>query len=71
MVARHNAWTQGKRFLLVPYHMIGSRDMESAILGQYADFVREHHPEAPVPGFYLADGLFQDAVRLRQQLGDP
>lgn len=51
--------------------MIGSRDMESAILGQYADFVREHHPKAPVPGFYLADGLFQDAVRLRQQLGDP
>ncbi|MGH2396406.1 MAG: phage resistance protein, partial [bacterium] len=71
VVAKHNAWTQGKRFLLVPYHMIGNRDMESAILGQYADFVRENHPKAPVPGFYLADGLFQDAMRLRQQLGDP
>src|SRR5207244_260217 len=40
------------------------------ILGQYADFVRAVHPGAPVPGFYLADGLFQDATRLRQQLGD-
>ncbi len=70
VVARHNSWTQGKRFLLVPYHMIGARDMESAILGQYADFVRKLHPEAPVPGFYLASGLFQDAMRLRERLGD-
>ena len=70
VVAKHNAWTQGKKFLLVPYHMIGARDMESAILGQYADFVRTVHPNAPVPGFYLAEGLFQDAIRLRQQLKD-
>lgn len=70
VVAKHNGWTQGRKFLLVPYHMIGARDMESAILGQYADFVRQLHPDAPVPGFYLAEGLFQDAQRLRQQLGD-
>ncbi len=70
LVARHNDWTQGRRFLLVPYHMIGARDMESAILGQYADYVRRLHPEAPVPGFYLADRLFQDAQGLRTQLGD-
>ena len=57
VVARHG-WTQGRKFLLVPYHMIGARDMESAILGQYAEFVRKQHPEAPVPGFYLAEGLF-------------
>ncbi len=24
VVARHNGWTEGRRFLLVPYHMIGS-----------------------------------------------
>ena len=70
VVARHGGWTQGRKFLLVPYHMIGARDMESAILGQYADFVRRLHPEAPVPGFYLAEGLFQDAQRLREQMGD-
>ena len=60
VVARHS-WTEGRKFLLVPYHMIGARDMESAILGQYADFVRKQHPAAPVPGFYLAEGLFKDA----------
>jgi len=69
VVARHS-WTDGRKFLLVPYHMIGARDMESAILGQYADFVRKKHPEAPVPGFYLAEGLFKDASELRARMGD-
>ena len=69
VVARHS-WTEGRKFLLVPYHMIGARDMESAVLGQYADFVRKKHPEAPVPGFYLAEGLFKDARDLRTQIGD-
>ena len=69
VVARHS-WTEGKKFLLVPYHMIGARDMESAILGQYADFVRKKHPHASVPGFYLAEGLFKDARELRERMGD-
>jgi hypothetical protein len=69
VVARHS-WTHGRKFLLVPYHMIGARDMESAILGRYADFVRQQHPTAPIPGFYLAEGLFKDARELRERLGD-
>jgi hypothetical protein len=48
VVAQHNNWTQGRKFLLVPYHMIGARSMESAILGGYAEFVRKRHPEAPI-----------------------
>ncbi len=63
-------WTQGRRFLMVPYHMIGARDMESAILGQYADHVRRVHPEAPVPGFYQAEELFRNAQAFRARLGD-
>jgi hypothetical protein len=69
VVARHS-WTEGRKFLLVPYHMIGARDMESAILGQYAEFVRKKHPDAPVPGFYLAEGLFKDAREMRARMGD-
>ncbi|SEA51083.1 phage resistance protein [Nitrosospira multiformis] len=69
VVARHG-WTDGHKFLLVPYHMIGARDMESAILGQYAEFVRKQHPDAPVPGFYLAEGLFKNARELRDRMGD-
>ncbi len=66
----HNSWTHGRKFLLVPYHMIGARDMESAILGQYAEFVRKKHPGAPVPGFYFAEGLFKDARELRERMGE-
>ena len=70
VVTRSNAWSEGKKFLLVPYHMIGARNMESAILGGYADHVRSIHPDAPVPGFYLAEGLFRDAQQLRARMGD-
>ena len=66
MVARHNDWTEGKRFLMVPYHMIGARDMESAILGGYAEHVRRACIRTRrCPAFYLAETLFADAAAAR------
>ena len=70
VITKHNEWIDGKRFLLVPYHMIGARDMESGILGGYVDFMRRTHPDAPIPGVYLAEGLFRDAQTLRDRMGD-
>lgn len=70
VITKHNEWIAGKKFLLVPYHMIGAHDMESGILGGYVDFMRRTHPEAPIPGVYLAEGLFKDAENLRKQMGD-
>ena len=70
VVATHNAWSQGRKFLLVPYHMIGARSMESAILGHYAEYIRTLHPEAPLPGVYLAERIFVDAGKMRTRLGD-
>jgi len=70
VITKHNEWIGGKKFLLVPYHMIGAHDMESGILGGYVDFVRRTHPNAPVPAVFLAEGLFRDAENLRQQMGD-
>jgi hypothetical protein len=70
VVAKHNSWTQGKKFLLVPYHMVGATDMESSILGGYADYVRREHPDAPTPGVYRSEEIFADAQRLRQTMGD-
>ncbi len=64
------SWAQGRKFLMVPYHMIGAKDMESGILGQYADHVRKLHPEAPIPGFYQAEELFKNAQAFRARLGD-
>jgi hypothetical protein len=70
VVAKHNAWTEGRRFLVVPYHMIGAVSLESAVLGHYAEYIRARHPEAPTPGFYRAEKLFDDARRLRAAMGD-
>src|SRR5205807_3329721 len=70
VVARHNTWTEGRKFLMVPYHMIGARNLESAIFGQYAEHVGKLNPGAPLPGFYLAESLFVDAQKLRQRMGD-
>ena len=69
-IQKHNSWIEGKKFLLVPYHMIGAHDVESGILGGYVDFMRRTRPTAPIPGVYLAEGLFRDAEALRQRMGD-
>jgi len=70
VVREANAWWEGGRYLVVPFHMIGARSMEQAILGGYAAHVREKHPEAPTPGFYRSAELIQNAHRLRGQMGD-
>ena len=46
VVQAQDTWAEGRKFLLVPYHMIGAHSMESAILGQYVEFVRRLHPDA-------------------------
>lgn len=70
MVSKHNAWTEGRTFLVVPYHMIGATSLESAVLGHYAEYIRTLHPESPTPGFYRAERLFDDARRWRVTMGD-
>lgn len=67
-ITKHRSWMDGKKFLLVPYHMIGSESSETGILGGYAKFIQKYHPDAPVPGVYRAEGLFQDAVRLKNRM---
>ncbi|MCX6624816.1 MAG: phage resistance protein, partial [Acidobacteria bacterium] len=69
VVAKHD-WTVGKKFLLVPYHMIGAETVEERVLGGYLDRMRELHPDAPPPGLYDADSMMGNARKLRQQFGD-
>lgn len=70
VVTKHNRWWEGRKFLVVPFHMIGATSMESAILGGYAAFVRQRHPDAPTPGFYRSQGLIEGARQLRARLGE-
>lgn len=69
-VAKHDEWMQSHNILLVPYHMIGATSIEAGILGGYAAYIKKQHPDAPTPGFYQSDRLFEDAKGLRQRLGD-
>lgn len=70
VVSKHNAWTQGKKFLVVPYHMINAETLESALFGGYAETTAKLHSNAPSPGFYQSEGTIQDAQKLRVQMGD-
>jgi hypothetical protein len=70
IIAKHNVWVEGKKFLLVPYHMIGAQNMESALLGGYADHASRLHPEAPLAGVYRSDKILADARNLRETMGD-
>jgi hypothetical protein len=70
VIARHNDWLAGKKFLLLPYHLLSAHSMESGILGGYVDFIRRTHPNAPIPGVFLAEKLFDDARHLRDTMGD-
>ena len=63
------AGSASKRFLLVPYHLIGAESLEAAILGGYVDHVRREHPDAPLPAVYRAQGLLDDAREIRDSHG--
>lgn len=69
-VCDDHQWVEGKKFLLVPYHMINAKDMETAIFGGYVDYVAEKHPDAPLPGVFLSDEIFDNARQHKESLGD-
>ncbi|KOG25166.1 MULTISPECIES: PglY protein [Streptomyces] len=69
VIAEHDEWLRGKRFLMVPYHLVGSTDLDSALLGGYVAEVRRLHPGAPTPAVYRADSMLADAAKLRNSIG--
>ena len=70
LLAKHDPWMSGRRFLLVPYHLLGAKSLEQAVLGGYVDHIRRLHPEAPVPAVHRTDALLDDTRNLREQIGD-
>lgn len=70
VIAKHSDWTEGKKFLMVPYHLLGAKNLESAILGGYADYIARTHQDKPTPSVFLAEGLLSNAEQQREALGD-
>ncbi|MFV0135034.1 hypothetical protein ACLGIH_17725 [Streptomyces sp. HMX87] len=70
VVAEHREWLGGRKFLMVPYHLIGAANLESALLGGYVKTVRALRPDEPVPTVYKSDALLADARTLWKSIGD-
>ncbi|MAX35346.1 phage resistance protein [Gimesia sp.] len=70
IIKKHNEWLAGKTFLLVPYHMIGAHDMESGVLGNYVEFMRRTHPDAPIPPVYVSAAIIKEAKAEWDTYGD-
>ncbi len=70
VVTKHDAWLHDKKFLMVPYHMIGAKTLEDRIFEGYVDWVAEHHPEAPVPPLFRSKAILENAASLRDRMGD-
>ncbi|WP_336050190.1 BREX-2 system ATPase PglY [Streptomyces sp. CA2R101] len=73
VLAKHE-WlgSEGKRFLLVPYHMLGAKSLEQRVLGGYVSHVKglPQHKDAPTPQVYRTDSLFEDIRSHRRRVGD-
>lgn len=70
VIVKHEEWLGKKKLMMVPYHFLGAKSMEERILGSYVDYVRKHHPDAPIPAVYASDKLVEDAVNMRAKVGD-
>ncbi|MYW64879.1 hypothetical protein GTY65_12495 [Streptomyces sp. SID8379] len=70
VVSENQGWLPGKRFLMVPYHLVGAASLEAALLGGYVKTVRRLHPDEATPLVFRADSLLADARALRESIGD-
>ncbi|SMQ15904.1 hypothetical protein SAMN06272771_2242 [Streptomyces sp. Ag82_O1-12] len=70
VIAEHDDWLRDSTFLMVPYHLVGSTDLDSAILGGYVHAVRSLEGNKPTPAVYRADSALADARRQREFLAD-
>lgn len=69
-ISKHDEWMRGKKFLLVPYHLIGADSIESAVLGGYVAHIAKLHPEASPPAVYPSQELLSNAASLREAMSD-
>lgn len=70
VVTRHNTWLTGKKFLMVPFHLIAAKDLESALFKGYTDYVLKHFPAVAYPPLFNSDALLQNTAQLRASMGD-
>jgi hypothetical protein len=70
VVAKHDPWLRGRKFLLVASQLPDFSSLDTAILSGYVAQVRQLHPGASLPAVYRDDELIADARVLRGRDGD-
>lgn len=70
VVAKHQPWLGQRKFLLVPYHMLGASALEERVFDGYCRTIRRAHPDATIPALFESDSLIANAESLRQKIGD-
>ncbi|MGW0227902.1 hypothetical protein ACWDWO_06285 [Actinopolymorpha singaporensis] len=70
VVHKYDKLIGSKRFLMVPYHLVGKESVEDGVLGGYLSYVRTVHPDAPLPAVLIDTPLLDSARALRERLGD-
>ena len=70
VIQRHNSWMNEKKFLLVPYHMIGAGSLEDGVLKGYVDFLARSQPTVHLPPIYKSAALIAQARVERDNYGD-
>jgi hypothetical protein len=70
VVAKHDGAVLGRRYLHVPYHLVGKQSLEEAVLGGYLGYVSGLYPDASPPAVLLDAPLLDTARSLRAKLGD-
>ncbi|MGA3540992.1 BREX-2 system ATPase PglY [Micromonosporaceae bacterium DT194] len=70
LLAKHSGWLDGRKFLLVPYHLLDARSLEQRVLGGYVDHILTLHPDAPIPAVHRTDALLEQGANIRKRVGD-
>ncbi|MGI5422190.1 PglY protein [Actinomadura luteofluorescens] len=68
LVAEHDDWLRDQKFMMVPFHLVGVTDLDSAILGGYAAEARRLGLSSPP--VHRSDAMLRDARRQREFLAD-
>ncbi|MCA0156405.1 DUF6079 family protein [Tsukamurella sp. M9C] len=69
IIAKHPRATEAN-LLRLTFHFLDSTTIESALFDQYLRQIAQFHPDARPPVLHSAGGLFEDAARLRSEMGD-
>lgn len=69
VLARHE-WVKQRKVLRLHLNMAAARSLDEKVFPEYLARVQALHPEAPLPGLFADQALFDNAEVLRKSLGD-